>query len=380
MPDPILSELNSTTVFELYNEVVADNYFRNAPFLAYLRDHCRVPFDGGSYMQFAHVYAPLLGGFYSRGDTFNTVKPQTISGAQFDPRTVEVNITEYLEDLRINNRGPNARISLLDADFQTAANTMNAIVAIALNRHGQAISGDNRIKAPNGLSEIVNNGLDPSWDGNVFTTYGGQARNGAIGAAFNGNVYWNGDASGNAQMITYNTLLNQYLRCLRTKEGGGGQPDLIYSNLAAYGYMLERMQVQQRFAQEKDPIWGFESFRLQNAFVLPDNYAPSATSAFGVNDASIGNYSTSAFTTPASGLTTQGNFPSATSVTPAEVIFILNTKTFLFRIVNDELFGGGFKPFIYSADTTRVSGQMLLGFNIENLSPWNNNQILGVNA
>jgi hypothetical protein len=364
---------------ELYSEVLQDNYFRNAPFLAYLRDHSLVPFEGGAFMQFAHVYAPMYGGFYSRGQTFNTAKPQTISGALFDPKLVEVNITEYLEDVEINNKGPLAYFSLLEADFQTAMNTINGIVAVAIWRHGQASGttiSDNRTLAVNGLSEVINNGLDNSWDGNIFANYGTQARNGAIGTAFNGNVRWVGNSTGGVGMITYNTLLEQYQRCRR----GNDEPDIGVTNKAAYAYCLERIQPQQRFGQERDPIWGASGIKFLNAFILADDYAPSQTSQFGVNDPVLGNYSTGTFTSASSGLTAASGLPTSQTITVGEVFFWLNTRKFLLRISNSPLFGFGFKPFIYSADNTRVSGQVLGALNLECIAPWSNVQIYGIGS
>ncbi len=378
MADPLLDEINATTEKEIYGAVMQDNFFRNAPYLAYKRDHCLFPFGGGAFMQFDFTYAPMIGGAYARGENFNTSKPQTIQGAQFDPKTYEVNITEYLEDIEINNRGPLAVFSLVEADMRTAMNTMNAIVEIAGWRHGQASGStitDNRAKHINGISEILNNGIDNSWDGNVFPSYGGVTRGGTVGTALNGNIRWVGDSQGNPGQITYGVLLEQYMRCRR----GNDEPDIGVTNKAAYAFILERMQVQQRFSQETDPIYGATGIRFQKAFVLADDYCPSATSQYGVNDSVIGNYSTGTFTTVGSP-TAASNLPAATPITVGEVFFWINTRKQLFRISNSPLFGFGFKPFIYSADNTRVSGQILAAINDECPAPWSGIQIFGIGS
>ncbi len=402
MADPIVDELNSSTVKELQNEVVFDNFFRSCAGGAYLRANCNFPFDGGAFDAFAFTYAPMIGSWYGRGTSaFNTTKPQTLSNGQFDIRTLEVNITELLEDLYINNRGRNARISLIDTDSQTAVNTLNAIFEVSLFHHGQNMSGDNRSLAMNALSEAINNGMDPSWDGNVFTNYAGQSRTGVLQSpnALNGNVYWagpNGGAAGTGVagatgMISYDILEDQYNRCLRTGDRQGlGFPDLILSNIPAWGFMKKRIQAAQQFHQELDPVWGVHTFRFENAIVLPDPYCPSLIA--GVNDPVLGNYLTSNLTmSNYTNLTTTSNFPqnSGTSTgggtgvgtcTPGEVIFILNTKTIMFRPVSDGPFAGEFKPFIMSAENTKVSGQFLLGCTVECGSPWNNCQIMGIGA
>ena len=327
-------------------------------------------------MQFDYLYAPLIGGAYARGDTFNTAKPQTLSGALFDPKLYEVNVTEYLEDVEINNKGPLAVFSRVDTDLQNAIMTINAIVDIALYRHGQAngaLVSDNRVKQLNGLAEEINNGTDNSWDGNVFTSYGTQARNGAIGGALNGNIFWLGDAAGNPGQLTYATLLNSYLNCRR----GNIEPNLGLTNKAGYAFTLERMQVQQRFAQETDPIWGATGVRFQRAMILVDDYCPSLK--FGVNDSALGNYLTSTFQTVAAPTANSG-LPGTTTVTVGETFFWLNTEQHKFRISNSPLFGFGFKPFVYAANNTQVSGQVLAAVNDECISPWGQAQLFGFNS
>ena len=49
--DPFVDELSATTKYEIYPGVIKDNFFLDTPLLAYMRDHCLVPFPGGSAMQ-----------------------------------------------------------------------------------------------------------------------------------------------------------------------------------------------------------------------------------------------------------------------------------------------------------------------------------------
>src|SRR5208283_5829199 len=113
--DPILDEINSSTVKNLQSDIVYDGLFKACPFGAYLRAYSLDPWDGGASDQFDFTYAPMNWAWYARGTgSFNTSKPQTLTGATFDVKTMEVNLTELMEDLYINNRGPNARVSLID--------------------------------------------------------------------------------------------------------------------------------------------------------------------------------------------------------------------------------------------------------------------------
>lgn len=362
--DPLFDEIAATTLQEIYPDVIQDEYFKGAPFLAYLRDHCLVPFEGGAFMQNDFTYAPLIGGFYDIGKTFVTAKPQTIGGMALDPKKCYVNITEYLEDLRITNKGELAVFSMVDTDLRTGMHTMNALWNIAVWNHGQTISGSDRHSAPNGIEEVFNNGYDPSYYGNVFTSYGNQTRNGNVGAALNGWVYYGGTASGALGMITYAWLVKMYLKARR----GNQAPNLSICNKTLFSFMLQRIQTQQRFGIAHDVIWGADGIQIMDCNILVDDYAPST--ADGVNDPLLGNYLTSSFVVP-SGITTWSNLPVAgTTAYVGEVLAMFNTDKMLFRVVNDEMFGFGFKPFLMTGDNTRVCGQELSAANLQNLAPW----------
>src|SRR3990172_4577106 len=200
--DPSVAELNSVTLFEIFPRTIEDNFFLATPLLAYWRDHCLVPFEGGTYMQAPIRYAPMIGGFYAPGSGFNISKRQTITAIQFDTRYLYVSIPEYKEEIQVENKGELAVASLLDADMQNGVDTINAIITVNSNLNGQTAG---RTIAINGWPEAINDGLNPSYDGNVYTSYGQQARNGAIGAALNSTPIWCGDAAGNTGVASYNT-------------------------------------------------------------------------------------------------------------------------------------------------------------------------------
>src|SRR3970282_2950728 len=135
--DPAIAELNAGTLHEIYPRTVEDNFFLATPLLAYIRDHCLVPFTGGTFMQSPIRYAPMIGGFYAPGANFNTTKRQTITATQFDTRYCYVSIPEYKEEIQVENKGDLAVASLLDADMQNGVDTINVIVAVALAQAGQ---------------------------------------------------------------------------------------------------------------------------------------------------------------------------------------------------------------------------------------------------
>ncbi len=372
-----VNELNITTLKEIYPRVVQDNFFRNAPFLAYLRDHCLVPFGGGEVMQNTFIYGPMKGGSYPKGGNFNIVKPQTLAGTFFDPRYFYTNVTEYQEDIQVVNKGPLAVFSLIDIDLRNAMNTLSAIIAVALNRHGQAtatgITG-NRPNDINGWIEAVNDGVAPGWEGSYFTSYGTQTRNGTVGSTLNSIPYWCGDAAGNPGMITYNILEETY----QDATVGDEEPDLGVCNKAAITYIKSRLQVQQRFAQEKDPIYGVTGMRFNSAMILRDEYFPSLR--YGQNDPVLGNWLTAAFTTPNVAMPANSNLPQNTTVAPAEVFAWLTTKKWLFRVADDPEFGFGFSGFKPAQDSTRVAGQIKAMVNLQGLAPRQQKQLYGFNS
>ncbi len=294
----------------------------------------------------------------------------------FDPKLYEVSVPEYLEDLEVLNKGPLAVFSLIDTDLANAMHTISAIIAIAMARHGQASGtgvADNRPKEINGWAEAINDGVTNGWDGNYFPTYGTATRNAVIGNTLNSVPYWVGNQSGGTSAITYQVLEETY----QTASIGREEPDLGVSNKAVYAFIKERIQPQQRFAQERDPYFGVSGMKMNSAMIMKDDYFPSLR--YGQNNTSIGSWLTSSFTstsTPGA----NSNLPAATSCTVGEVFNWFNTKKWLLRISNSSLFGFGFTGFKPAQDNTRVVGQILAALNLECVAPRLNQQLFGIGA
>lgn len=375
--DPILDELNLTTLKEIYPVKIEDNFFADTPFQAYLRDHCLVPFGGGAFMQTTFLYKPMIGGAYAKGDNFNITKRQTLSGLLFDPKYYYVSVPEYLEDIEVENKGKLAVFSLIDTDLTNAMQTISAIIAIDLALHGQGTTAGvvgNRPKNMNGWLEAINDGKTPGWDGSVFANYGTQARNGAVGSTINSIPLWLGDAAGNTGPLTYNALEESYQDCSIGKQ----EPNIGVTTKAGYAFAKERMQTQQRFTQERDPVWGVTGFRFNNAMVLKDDYFPSAK--YGINDPDLGNYKTGTFDTTGMTPDAKAGLPANTVCTVGEVFAWLNTAKWLFRVANSKLFGFGFSGFVPAQDNTRVVGQIKAMCNLECIGPRYNKQLYGIGS
>lgn len=372
--DPLVAELNVTTREEIYPSALEDQFFVASPLLAYYKNEGLHEFGGGSRMQTSFLYRPGIGGAYKIGDQFNTTRVSALSAMQFDPKYYYASVVEFKEIIQVLNIGPLAVYSIIDVDMHNAMQTINAIVAISLYRHGQNYSAsNNREEYVNGLSEAINDGVNNSWDGTLATGYGKHTRNGVVGSTLNSVPLWLGDAAGNPGPLTYNAMLSGYTDV----SIGADQPNLIVVNKAGNTFALQRMQPQQRFAQEQDPYWGAYGWRFMKAMVLVDEYCPSL--AYGESHAVLGSYLTAGFTT-ASTTTAKSRLPASTAITPAEVMFMFNTRTHMFRMSNDAEFGFGFSGFIPSQFDNKIAGRINAAINLEIIAPRLNKQIFGFNS
>jgi hypothetical protein len=259
--------------------------------------------------------------------------------------------------------------------MQNGVDTINAIVAVASNQNGQdltASGGADRSLAINGWPEAISDGLNPSYDGNVYTAYGQQTRNNAIGAALNSTPQWCGTSTGAAGVISYSLLEEGY----QDASIGKKEPNLGVGNKAVIAFIKEKMVVQQRFQQERDPVWGVMGFRLNNAMILKDDYFPSLK--YGQNDIVLGNFLTSTFVSPATVTAASGLPTAGTTCTVGEVFCFFNTFDWLFRVTDNEEFGFGFSGFVPAQDNTRVVGQIKAMVNMQCLSPRTQKQFYGI--
>jgi hypothetical protein len=385
MADPLLDAINITTLPEINDDCIEDNFFLGAPLQAYIRQKCLVPFRGGAFMRNAFQYNPLYGGAYAKGiGGFNLNKPNTLGVTVFDPRYYCVMIVEYLEDIHVLNSGDLAVFSLLEADMANAYQTISAIMALDMQQQGQSGA---RVINMNGWVEAINDGYVPSYDGNVYTSYGTAPRNGVVRQALNGNVYWGGNPDGTAGAITYDQLNAMH----KLGRRGKMQTDLMVGNKPICGFVENRIQPQQRFGQEaasvKDPYYGVDGFKFKSMMVLEDDYFPSAqgypyssTSNGGLGSnmtADITYTAPAAANTPASFATINGG---VTTITPGEVLVMFNTMQIRFRVSDDKEFGFNPTDFIRAPDNTRVVSQLKAAVNLEFTAPWSNVQGYGWNS
>jgi hypothetical protein len=94
------------------------------------------------------------------------------------------------------------------------------------------------------------------------------------------------------------------------------------------------------------------------ADIVVDNYAPSATSQSGTNEAKLGDYSTAATVTISGSPAAGSNIPSSGTFVPAEVGAMLQTDTWKFRLSTHPSFKFGFTGYIPNQQNSLLVGRI----------------------
>jgi hypothetical protein len=380
MSDPVFDQISATTLADLRDDIVYDNFFVDSTTLRKLRlSGALDEYAGGTIMQTPFQYQRVNGGAIAPGSDITVMQKQILAATGFVPK-------EYIEQIPVNlwqvgviNAGPAAKVKIIDAYMTNAVQAANTDLGIDIFRHGQAASGtaitNNRVIFINGFSEAMNDGVNNSWDGNVFVNYGGQNRNGSIGNTLNSVPIWAGTQTGATGQATYKVIVEAYLNCVQ-------EPDLGICNKALYAYLLERLEPKQRYAEEQDVNMGMVGIRVMNALIMVDKLCPSTK--YGTLLPSGLSQTTAikptAFTS-ATLTSTQNaisNLPSATSCSPGEPFFWIRSRGWKVRPTNDPEYNFNFTPWIRSqTNADNVVGFFKVGINIYCVSPRDNGQIYG---
>lgn len=372
--DPTFDQISASTLAELRDDIVYDNFFVGGTTLPKFRASGALdPYAGGTFMQTPFMYDRVNGGAIAPGSDVAVVQKQILAATAFSPK-------EYVEQVPLNlwqsnviNAGPAGKVKLVDLYMTNAVQALNTDINIDLFRHGQpVITGvlTNRSIYINGASEAMNDGINNSWDGGVYTTYGGQTRNGVVGNTLNSVPIWFGDQNGGTGQIAYKPLIEMYWNCVQP-------PDLVVCNKALFAYLQERQEVKQRFAMEQDVTIGASGIKFMDAFIMVDKLCPSTK--YGILQPSGLSQTTAikpATFTSATLTATQNaisNLPSAKTINPGEVLFMFRTKGWKIRPAVDEEFNFNFTPFVRSQNNPDlVVGFFKTGINLYTSSPRDN--------
>ena len=353
---PLFPEVPATTLNELIDGFIWQNSYIATPFQRYMRaSGAYDPFTGGAAMQIPQLYAGAQGGAIFPGQDVTVNRVQMITAGLFQPKLYEKHILVEEFSLEVLNTGPEARVSILEAYLNQMQEGIDFQWEGDMFRHGQADGNgvsDDRLASINGISEAVNDGVTPSWDGNVFPTYSSQTRNGAIGAALNSTPVWLGDSSGNPAPPNYQELLKAYSQAI-------GSPTLGVTSWIGYTAIASSFQRQQRYETRDDQNINWSGIKFEDATLFKDDIVPSSnpkqtianlfqtpdgtapapgaiqTGQFVLTQAMLGNQGTSqlpnlGFTSNATPLLTGG----LNTIVVGEPLFWLDVDTWKYRIAN----------------------------------------------
>jgi hypothetical protein len=377
--DPTFDMISATTLADLRDDVVYDNFFVDSAWQRKMRVMGALDeFLGGSIMQEPFQYNRVNGGAIAPGSDVAVTQVQIVAAMAFVPK-------DYVEQVPLNlfqtnviqGSGPAVKVKLIDMYMTNAVQALNTDIAIDFYRHGQNLSGSNRIIFINGVSEALNDGVNPSWDGNTFTTYGGQLRNGVVGNVLNSVPLWVGDASGNTGQMTYKQLVEAYHNCVQP-------PDIGLCNKALFSYLQERQEPKQRFQMETDVSIGFEGLRCMGAMIFIDKLAPSTKFGTilpsGLSQTTSIKPSTFALSSLTATQVAISGYPSLSTPTinPGEPFFWLRIKGWKIRPSSDPEYDFNFTPPIRSQTNPDLVVMFLkAALNIYCTSPRDNWQIIG---
>jgi hypothetical protein len=384
MADPSFDQLSSTTLAQMQADVAEDNFFIDGAWQRLMRHYAiNQQYPGGLFAQEPFVYDRVNGGAYQPGADVQVVQKQILSALAFYPRAYTEDLAFNLWQTEVINNGPAAFLSIYDAYLENAVESMGTDLNIDAYQHGQPSGTNitqNRTIFMNGFDEALNNGVDPGYLGNIYSTYGGQTRNGAVGVTLNSQPIWGGDQAGNPGQANYGTLLAAYLNCVQP-------PDTILSNKASFGYMLLRIQPQQRYVEESgsaklenDARVGLTGIKILEAYWHVDKLAPSTK--FGAllpSDLSLTSTITppATFTSP-SAPSAASSYPASTSCKPGEPCFLLRLQDWKMRFVDSSEYGSNFTPEIRTQTNRDLVVRFYkLGANQYTPSPRDNAEIVG---
>lgn len=366
----VLIALNTTTREEYYPELIFDAWFNESPWLARMREKMK-PWRGGRFIKSVFRYRPMAGfSHYSVGANHTNVDVETLAAGAFQLKFAQQPIVVFKELIQVFNKGPEAVFSILDEKMENGLSTITQGIAYAL--YGDDITDPD---LPAGLATFIGDGVLPSWNGLVSTSYANVTRSDYAQGQMNSNIFWGGTSTGALGDVTFPLFEKVYRKCCR----GTKEPDLILTNHIGFSAILNKMEPQFRFFEDAtDPFWGGNGYRFHNAYIMVDEYAPTSEGLADADNFGLGNFKTAAFTNPVT--TTKNGFPivgNAATLDPGEPYFFLNTDEMIFRLDDDPEYGFGFSGFMGNQDSEKLVGRIKAAYALQGLGSRYQGLLLG---
>jgi hypothetical protein len=234
---------------------VVDNVYLSNPLIAILNAQERILLDGGRRIEQGIIYGKLNGGFYNRGDTFNTARVNTKTAFILDWKLQYVNVTiDGIDELQ--NAGAAAAFDSAAMKMQEAELTGKDILGTVLYGNGN----DNQGANPSGLEEWID-------DGTNFPTMAGITRDTSPQGTAAKAIF---DGTGGTFTIPY--LQGLYGKTTVENE----KPNLIVCPQILWDALSNRVQPQQRYPVGPgfDDLAriGFDALKYQRAAVVVDSH------------------------------------------------------------------------------------------------------------
>lgn len=375
--DPTFDQISASTLADMRDDIVYDEFFVEGAALRKLRASGALDeYLGGTIMQEPFQFNRVQGGAHQPGADVNVIQLQILAATAFVPKEYVEIVPLNLWQTQVINAGPAGKVKLVDLYMTNAVQALNTDLGIDLYRHGQQSSStitDNRQFFINGASEAMNDGVTNSWDGNVFTTYGGQTRNGAVGNVLNSIPVWLGDQNGRPGQIAFKPVIEGYLNCVQ-------EPDIGTANKALWAYLAEREEPKQRFAQERDASIGLVGLKYMNAYIHVDKLCPS-TKYGQILPSGLSNTTAvtpTVFTTSAAP-SSISNLPANTLLSSVgEILFWWRMAGWKVRPTTDEEYNFNFTPPVRSQNNPDLVVMFLkAGINLYTPSPRDNMHMYG---
>lgn len=392
MADPTYNgDLQASTLDDMLADAAYDNFFVETAFQQHMRAIGAVdPFGGGVLMREPFIMGSPAAGAAAPGSNFNIEHNQQLADLAFTPRLYTSRDMLETFSLSVQNKGPNARVLLTDLYFRNGVAAISTNVEVDCYWHGQAaISGqiaNNRTNNVNGMAEALNDGLNQSWQGDVFVNYGSQVRNGAVSNSINSIPYYLGDSNGNAQAISVRALINFLVR--QRKFCNGRSPEITITTPNGWAYILACLQAQQQFTtnwtmKALTSVPDVEGISFMGTTIYDDILAPGAAwgKDFPTNYIGTSNL-TSSFTAASTntGATSASQLPSTGTITVGETLWALTGPAWKYRPTDNPDFLFGRRQNEVYNNNTNDALLINLALNVYSPAPRESGQAYGFNG
>lgn len=259
-----LADIAATTV-DAYLPGLIDNFFSSNPLWLRLSSKERVLLQGGDRIRQPIIYDKMVGGSYSRNDTFDITRAQTKTVMQFDWSQYYVNLTIDGLTQAQNSGSATQIIDLVEAEMDTARLSLAEYLGTDLYLDGTGNSNKNIL----GLIAAVDSGSN-------VASYGGITRsgNGAQGTAVTGVLNTTGGA---VNLPLLNTIMG-------SATIQPARPDLIVTTQTLWDKVWDRVQPQQRFPSgpgfDELAQIGYNAINLNGAAIVVDSHVASGNMWF----------------------------------------------------------------------------------------------------